>query len=327
MRNLLLNERWRPRSVDEMVLPERIRDAFREGVRANYIFHGHYGTGKTTLARILIGKWSRDRPHLEINSSFHTSIDTLRTKVDEFCSNVYMGLDLDGESHHQGTKYVFLDEFERTSPQYQDALKAYIEDYSAKGVRFILNTNHLDKVTEGIRSRMVKVCFDPADAREEKQVKIDMYRRISGVIAPAEGIEIDKAGLVKIINSSFPDYRAMLNALQFYKSTGELPSGGASDRIRAELYEMIHTPGIDGEAAYGFITDKVGQDNVESLLRMLGSDYTGWLISTGRGGQVFSAAAHVAEAYAQMQSCLDPVVVGVSLVGKLARSGAGGNNI
>lgn len=318
MRNLLLNERWRPRTMDEMVLPDRIREAFRDGVRANYIFHGHFGTGKTTLARILIGKWSKDRPHIEINSSFHTSIETLRTKVDDFCTNVYMGLDLEGEDHRQGTKYVFLDEFERTSPQYQDALKAYIEEYSARGVRFILNTNHIDKVTEGIRSRMVKVCFDPADAAEEKQLKVSMYRRVQEVIAPAEGIEIDKAGLIKIINSSFPDFRAMLNALQFYKSTGTLPSGGAGDRLRAELYALIDRPGLDGEAAFNFVSDTFGADNVEGLVRMLGSDYTSWLIANGRGDRVFGVANEVAVASMQLQSCLDPVVVAVALIGRLA---------
>jgi DNA polymerase III delta prime subunit len=318
MRNLLLNERWRPRSIDEMVLPERIREAFRDGVRANYIFYGHYGTGKTTLARILIGKWSRDRPHIEVNSSFHTSIETLRTKVDDFCSNVYMGLDLDGESHHQGTKYVFLDEFERTSPQYQDALKAYIEEYSARDVRFILNTNHIEKVTEGIRSRMVKICFDPADAKEEKQMKMDTYRRIAGIIAPAEGIEIDKAGLVKIINSSFPDFRAALNALQFYKATGRLPAGGASDKLRSDLFALLDNPGIDGEAAFNFVVDNFGPDNVESLVRMLGTEYTTWLIANGKADRVFRVANEVAMASMQLQSCLDPVVVAVALMGRLA---------
>ena len=304
--------------MDEMVLPDRIRDAFRDGVKANYLFHGHYGTGKTTLARILIGRWSKDRPNLEINSSFHTSIDTLRTKVDDFCSTVWMGLDLEDDTHRSGAKYVFLDEFERTSPQYQDALKAYIEEYSAKGVRFILNTNHIDKVTDGIRSRMVEVCFDPADAAEERRTKVEMFRRIAGVIAPAEGIDIDKSGVVRIINHSFPDFRAMLNDLQVYKATGQLPQGAAGDRARLALYDLIERPGLDGEAAFAFVSENFGADGVPRMLAMLGSDYTRWLIANGRGSRVFGAACLVADAHVQLQASLDPLVVGVALVGRLA---------
>ena len=319
IKKLLMNERWRPRTMDEMVLPDRIRDTLSGGVNANYIFHGHFGTGKTTLARILIGKWTRDRAHLELNSSFHTSIDTLRTKIDEFCSSVYMGLDLDGESPMHPTKYVFLDEFERTSAQYQDALKAYIEEYSSKGVRFILNTNHVERVTDGIRSRMTHVCFDPQDAAEERKLKIAMYRRISEIIAPAEGIDISKDGLIRIINSSFPDFRSMLNSLQLYAKTGELPTPGSLlESNRKELYEMLdNSP--DGERVYDFVTSKFGQDNIHALIKMLGSEYTQWLISSGRRSGLFEVNSLVANAYVQMQHCLDPVVVAVALIGSISK--------
>ena len=128
--------------------------------KCGILLYGVWGTGKTTLARILIGKWTKDKPFLELNSSFYTSIDTLREKIDSFCSKVYMGFDIESSITADSMKYVFLDEFERTSSQYQDALKAYIEEFSAKNVRFILNTNHINKVSPGIRSRFVEVDFE-----------------------------------------------------------------------------------------------------------------------------------------------------------------------
>ena len=82
---LLLWEKWRPKKLDDIILLPRIRKHFENGLNGNYIFYGHYGTGKTSLARILIGKYSKQTPFLEINCSLDTSIDTLRTEIDDFC--------------------------------------------------------------------------------------------------------------------------------------------------------------------------------------------------------------------------------------------------
>ena len=76
------------------------------------VFIGKRGTGKTTLARILIGKYSKDKAFLEINSSLYTSIETLRNDVENFCKTQPM---LESSDSY---KYVFLDEFERVSSSY-----------------------------------------------------------------------------------------------------------------------------------------------------------------------------------------------------------------
>ncbi len=83
--SLLLWEKWRPKNMEDVILLPRIRKHFENGVNQNYIFYGNYGTGKTSLARILIGKYSKDKPYLEINSSLYTSIDVLRTEIEDFC--------------------------------------------------------------------------------------------------------------------------------------------------------------------------------------------------------------------------------------------------
>ena len=72
MKNLLLSERWRPKTIEETILLPRIRSLFQNGLQQNVILYGSFGTGKTTLARILIGKYSKDKPYLELNSSFYT---------------------------------------------------------------------------------------------------------------------------------------------------------------------------------------------------------------------------------------------------------------
>ena len=140
--NLLLWEKWRPKSVDDIILLPRVRKNFENGLNQNFIFHGHFGTGKTSLARILIGKYSKDKPFLELNSSLFTSIDVLRNEIEDFCKfRPMMSTDSD-------IKYIFLDEFERVSPQFQDAFKAFIEKYN-RNVRFIITTNHINKISDG----------------------------------------------------------------------------------------------------------------------------------------------------------------------------------
>jgi replication-associated recombination protein RarA len=115
LNNLLLWEKWRPKNMDDVILLPRIRKYFENGVNGNYIFYGNYGTGKTSLARILIGKYTKNTPYLELNSSLYTSIDSLRGEIENFCKFTPM---MESESD---IKFIFLDEFERVSVQFQDA--------------------------------------------------------------------------------------------------------------------------------------------------------------------------------------------------------------
>ncbi|NBO22871.1 AAA family ATPase, partial [bacterium] len=93
MKELLLQEKWRPKNISDVVTLDRIKNLITSNPKNNYLFHGSFGTGKTTLARILVGRYSKNNPFIELNTSLFTSIDTLRTTIDEFCSKVYMGLD------------------------------------------------------------------------------------------------------------------------------------------------------------------------------------------------------------------------------------------
>ena len=171
MNQLLLLEKWRPKSIEDIVLLPRIRKNFENGINGNYIFYGHYGTGKTSLARILIGKYTKDKPFLELNSSLFTSIDVLRTQIEDFCKYTPM-METDSD-----IKYIFLDEFERVSSQFQDAFKAFIEKYN-RNVRFIITTNHINKISDGIKSRIPQINFDCIDVEEERFLKQEIFKRI-----------------------------------------------------------------------------------------------------------------------------------------------------
>lgn len=318
LKNLLLSEKWRPKNLDDVVLLPRIRKVFESGLNQNVILYGHYGTGKTSLARILIGKYSKDKAFLEINSSFYTSIDTLRSKIDDFCSKVYMGLDLD-DKPLDPIKYVFLDEFERTSSQYQDALKAYIEEYSSKNVRFILNTNHINKVSPGIRSRFVEINFDCINSDEEKWVKINIFKLINERILPSEGFEIKKEELIKIINKKFPDVRSIMIELEYYKHTGSGSdsSSNVDTKLKLDSYNLLFD-NIDYNTIFHFIMDNFGAEKSEDFLNLFSKDFISFCVEVKKveTKKLFKLNYILAESLQMVNNEIDPIVVVMSFIGR-----------
>ena len=321
MKQLLLSERWRPKTIEDIILLPRIREIFKNGLNQNVILYGHFGTGKTTLARILIGKYLKNTPHIEINSSFYTSIDTLRSKIDDFCSKVYMGLDLDESVQKDSIKYVFLDEFERTSTQYQDALKAYIEEYSAKNVRFIFTTNHISKVSPGIRSRLIEVNFDCQNIEEEKYLKNEIAKKIIKQIAPSEGFEISKDEVVSIINKKFPDFRAILVELDNYKLTGStLQSTSTVDlKVKSELYDLVFNKTKSFEDVYHFLMDNFGPERIDELISLLGRPFIDYCLENKKMKveNLFQVAYIITENTKLLEINTDPIILGITVIGKV----------
>ena len=313
IKSLLLWEKWRPKKMDDLILLPRIRKQFENGVTQNYIFHGHYGTGKTSLARILIGRYTKDKPFLELNSSLFTSIDVLRTEIENFCKTSSM-MDTDSD-----IKYVFLDEFERVSIQFQDAFKAFIEKYN-KNVRFIITTNHINKISDGIKSRISKVDFDCQSVDEEKYLKQEIYKRISSVILPSEGKEIPKQDLVSIITKKFPDFRSTILGVQSYIETGDTDSvGNVSVSTKIELYNLIYDKSYDYEKIYHYLMKTFGSEKIDIMIQLFGRQFIEWSINEKRENieKLFKVSNIVCEYTMMLESEADPIIIGISFFGKL----------
>ena len=320
MKNLLLSERWRPKKIEDAILIPRIRKIFENGLNNNYVLYGSFGTGKTTLARILIGKYTKDKPFLEINSSFYTSIDTLRTKIDDFCSKVYMGFDLEKDIDKDEIKYVFLDEFERTSIQYQDALKAYIEEFSKKNVRFIFTTNHINKVSSGIRSRLIEVNFDCVSPEEERILKQEIYKKIKNQICPSENFDIPKDDLVRLINSKFPDFRSILIGLDTYLQTGSTVSTTTiNSKLKSETFSLIYDKSKSYEDVYHFLITNWGQEKIEDLFHLFGKPFIEYSITERRENieKLFQVSYIISDYQHLLETSTDPIILGMTLIGKI----------
>lgn len=315
VKSLLLWERWRPRTLDDIILLPRIRKSFENGVTQDYIFYGHFGTGKTSLSRILVGKYTKDKPYLELNSSLYTSIDVLRNEIDDFCKFSPI---VETDSN---IKYVYLDEFERTSAQFQDAFKAFVEKYD-KNVRFIISTNHINKIDGGIKSRFKKLNFDYNGIEEEKYLKTEIYKKIKNVILPKENFDIPKEDLIKIINKKFPDFREILVDVQSYIETGNIEeaSSNVSLRTKLDLYYMIYNASINFDEIYHYLMNSFGPDKIHIMIKLLGTDFINWSIENNKDADKLFEVAHlICEYTTALESETDPIIVGISLIGKLRK--------
>jgi len=312
-KNLLLWEKYRPKTLDDVILLPRIRSHFELGVSKNYIFYGHYGTGKTSLARVLIGRYSKDKAFLEINSSLYTSIDVLRSEVEKFCKTQPM---LETEDP---IKYIFLDEFERVSAQYQDALKAFIETYH-KNVRFILTTNHINKISDGIKSRFTCIDFDCQTPQEEKFLKQEIYKKITNDVSLKEEINISKDNLVNIINKKFPDFRGMFVELQNFKDTGELNSvqSNVSTKLKLDLYNILYDKSLDYEKIYHFLMSNFGPDKIDIIIKLLGKSFVDWSIQEKRENidKLFELNYILSDYSSKLETNTDPIILGMTIIGK-----------
>jgi DNA polymerase III delta prime subunit len=309
---LLLWEKWRPKTMDDVILLPRIRKHFENGIDGNYIFHGNYGTGKTSLARILIGKYTKDKPFMEINCSVETSIDLLRNEVGDFCKFSPM---METESDY---KYVFLDEFERTSANFQDGFKAFIEKYS-KTVRFIISTNHINKVEGGIKSRIPRLNFDCENLEEEKYLKQEIYKRINNTVLPKEEEEVSKESLVTIINKKFPDFREIMVDLETHIKTGEsTSSSNVSNKVRLDLYKTIYDTSMDYEQIYHFLMNMFGPEKIDGMIKVLGTPFIKWSMEQGKNvDKLFECNYIISDYSCKLETNTDPIVLGMTIIGKL----------
>lgn len=309
--NSLFTEKYRPKTMDDIILLPRIRKHFENGITQNYILAGNYGGGKTSIARILIGKYTKDIPYLELNASLYTSIDVLRSEIEDFCRYTPM-METD-----YTYKFVFLDEFERVSIQFQDAFKAFIEKYS-NNVKFILTTNHLNKVSEGIKSRMVVLNFDAQTIDEEKFLKMAMFKRINNIILPKENSQITKDDLVSIINKKYPDFRSILTEVQTYIKFGGFDNNiNINQKTKILLYDMLYDKSYDYEKIYHFLMTNFGVDKIDVLIKLLGKPFIDWSISNNKDiNKLFQLNYIIADYTSKLETATDPIILGLTIIGK-----------
>lgn len=215
MTEFLWCEKYRPKSVADCILPDRIKSVFQSYVESgsipNLMLTGSAGVGKTTVAMAMCEQIGLN--HLFINSSEERGIDTLRTKIKGYASTI---------SLTGGRKVIILDEADYLTPEAQAGLRGTIEEFS-DNCTFIFTCNFKSRLIDALHSRCSVIDFS-LKPDEKPRMASQLMSRLS-VVLGKEGVEYDKQVLIKIIEKFFPDYRRTLNELQRYSNSGSLDAG------------------------------------------------------------------------------------------------------
>ena len=205
----LFTEKYRPKNLEDLILPDRVMNKFKDGLTQNMLLAGSPGTGKTSTAKAIVNQFGL--PYLYINASTDTSVEVIRTRITDFCSTMSV-LDDRGKF-----KVVILDEVDGVSDQFFKALRATMEQFASNS-RFIATCNYINKLPDPILSRFEVINFD-FDKSEETELTKKYIKRVYEICGKEE-MTIDKPALVEFVKRNFPDLRSTLNKLQGYKSQG-----------------------------------------------------------------------------------------------------------
>ena len=193
----LFVEKYRPHNLDSFIGDNSIRDKIQEyineGTLQNLLLFGPAGTGKTSLAKLIVEQLESD--YLYINASDERGIDTIRDKIVPFASSIGFN----------GLKIIILDEADYLTPQAQATLRNVIETFSSS-CRFIFTCNYLDRIISPLQSRCVAFGIIPPSKKEVGQHVLQ--------ICEEEKIKYTKEDLGKIIITHYPDIRKILNTIQ-----------------------------------------------------------------------------------------------------------------
>ena len=209
-------ERYRPRVIDDAILPQRTKDTFNkyvsDGSVPNLLLTGGPGVGKTTVAKAMLEELGCD--YIVKNGSLNVGIDTLRYEISSFASAV---------SFSGGRKYVIFDEADYlNAANVQPALRNFIEEYS-KNCGFIFTCNYKNRLIEPLRSRLSEVDFSIENSDKPK-LAAQFFKRIVAILKQEE-VDFDQKVVAKVIERHFPDFRRVLTELQSYAASGKIDEG------------------------------------------------------------------------------------------------------
>ena len=252
-------EKYRPKSVSDYVFRDekqkkQVKSWVDSGAIPHLLFSGAAGTGKTTLAKVLLKELDVDDGDvMMINASNENNVDTMRTKINGFASSLPFSGDF---------KYVLLDEADYLSPNAQAILRNMMETYSTT-CRFILTCNYPNKVIPAIHSRCQGYHIEKLDTEE-------FTARVATILI-SEGTDLDLETLDIYVRSTYPDLRKCINMVQQNVVDNKLQSPGEGESGESDWileYVALFQLGKISEARK-LIVEKARAEEYEGVFRKL----------------------------------------------------------
>ena len=231
MDHLLWTEKYRPKSIDDCILPERLKKPFQEYVNQsnipNLLLSGGAGVGKTTVAKAMCEEIGCDV--MVINGSDEGRlIDTFRTKIKNFASSMSLA---------GGRKVIIIDEADYCNAEsVQPALRNFIEEF-AGNCSFIFTCNYKNKLIDPLHSRCAVIDFALKNG-EKAQMASAFMKRIQSVLQ-SENVDYDDKVVAELIKKHFPDFRRVINELQRYSQLGKIDIGILSQISDVTINDII----------------------------------------------------------------------------------------
>ena len=305
--NFLWVEKYRPRTIQEAILPDELKQTFQQFVDQNNIpnllLTGTAGIGKTTVARALCEELGAD--YIVINGSNEgRSIDVLRVEIQNFASSV---------SFSGGRKYVILDEADYLNANsVQPALRNFMEEYSSN-CGFILTCNFKNRIIDPLQSRCSVIDFK-FDKKIKATMAMQFMKRVEFILNEEE-VKYDKKALAQVIQQHFPDWRRVLNELQRYSGTGSIDAGilrNWRDENLVSLMKTMKVKDFDGMRKWVFENSDTDSSAIFREIFDKCSDYIkpnsipGVVVTLG---EYQYKAAFVADAEINMIACLTVIMM------------------
>ena len=227
MSNTLWTEKYRPSGVDTYLgnehLLEKVSMYLESGDLPHLLLYGKAGTGKTTLAKILVKNIECD--YLYINASDENNVDTVRTKVKQFASTIGF----------KDFKIIILDECDYITPNAQAALRNLMETFS-KHCRFILTCNYVERIIDPSQSRCQSFQIIPPS-------KVQVAKHLHNILVK-ENIIGSPEDIKVLVESTYPDIRRVINSAQRNVVKGKLKLDTSSiiqNDYKLKLLKILET--------------------------------------------------------------------------------------
>ena len=296
--NSLWVEKYRPKNLSTYIGNEHLKSKVELYLQnedvPHLLLYGKAGTGKTTLAKIIVNNIDCD--YLYINASDENSVDAVRFKIKAFASTVGF----------KEMKVIILDEADYLTPNAQAALRNVMETFS-KHCRFILTCNYVERVIDPIQSRCQSFKVVPPSKKEVAQQMVSILNQENCIF------ELDDIAL--IVNAGYPDIRRVINSAQRQVVDGKLKIDTNSiiqNNYKLQLLEMLSN-GAKTKDIRQLIADNSINDYSE-LYRLLYDEVDNY----GNGKQS-ECIMNIAEAQFQDVNVVDKEINFMSLIIRLAR--------